>query len=292
MVTCTFTNTQRGTLVITSKTNPEGSSGNIQFTGVPTGTISANGTLVVANLTPGTYTSTEVDPAPDFELTAVECDDGDSPTASSGDPSTRTAVFNLDPGETVNCTFTNTTPEAISDVGTPVVGGSPGNGNGEGDGNGDGIGGENPFITPDEDLEDFPLPDDLPPDAGTYAVPKEGPWSVTHFAGQMDCSSLILDIPASPPDSGVLEVLDDGETIIGTGIEDAQGVSITMNADPNYIGRYTGSFQGQEQGVPVTINYFWQLVTDEHIIGYLTSSVTSEGITCTVYRPYEMFYDQ
>jgi hypothetical protein len=33
-----------------------------------------------------------------------------------------------------------------------------------------------------------------------------------------------------------------------------------------------------------------QPVTDEHIIGYLTASVTAEGVTCTVHRPFEMFY--
>ena len=45
-----------------------------------------------------------------------------------------------------------------------------------------------------------------------------------------------------------------------------------------------------EVRVPVTINYFWQVVTDEYIIGYLTASLTYQGVTCTVHRPYEMRY--
>ena len=42
--------------------------------------------------------------------------------------------------------------------------------------------------------------------------------------------------------------------------------------------------------MPVTMNYFWQVVTEEYIVGYLTASVTAEGVTCTVYRPYELVY--
>jgi hypothetical protein len=75
--------------------------------GVPTGTVPANGTLVVADLEPGTYTTTEADPAPRFDPTAVRRDDGGSPNVSRGDPTTRSAIFQLDPGETVRCVFTH-----------------------------------------------------------------------------------------------------------------------------------------------------------------------------------------
>lgn len=295
IVTCTFTNARRGSLVITNQTIPEGAAGIFQFTGVPSGTVSGNGTLVVSNLTPGTYTSTEIDPAPDFELTAVECDDGSSPSPSSGDASTRTAVFNLDSGETVQCTFTNTQPGAILTptltAGGSGAGVSPSPGGDEPIG-GDALPGEgiNPFENPDDTLDDFPLPEDLPPGAGTFTSPKPGPWSVTHFTGQMNCGSFNLSIPASPPETGILDVQDGGQTVIGTGLQDAQGVSIVMNTNPSINGRYTGSFQGMEQGVPVTIHYFWQLVTDEYIIGFLTASATSEGVSCKIYRSYEMAY--
>ena len=106
-VACTFTNTQRGTAVVVAQTVPEASGGSFLFTGVPTGTIPADGTLVVANLPPGTYTTTEADPAPSFDLVEVNCDDGGSATTSFGDPTTRSAIFNVDPGEMVTCTFVN-----------------------------------------------------------------------------------------------------------------------------------------------------------------------------------------
>jgi hypothetical protein len=288
MVRCTFTSTRRGSAVIVAETDPASASGAFQFTGVPTGTVSANGTLVVANLTPGTYTSTQVDPAPDFELTDVACDDAGSATPSSGDAQTRTAVLNVDPGETVRCTFTNKLARA---TGTPAVG----SGNTEDkvpsplDGT-PASGGSNPFDDPDASLTDFPLPEELPPDAGTYTTPKPGPWSAKNLDGQMTCGSSALPLPASSPESGTIEVKDGGQTLVGTGLEEGQAASITLHADPEIVGRYTGSIQGREQGVPVTIDHFWQVVTDEYIVGYLTASVTAEGVTCTVYRPYELRY--
>lgn len=149
--------------------------------------------------------------------------------------------------------------------------------------------GTNPFEDPDPDMENFPLPEVLPPGAGTFAVPKAGPWSAVNLAGQMACGGMSLDIPASPPENGILEVRDGGRTVIGTGLQEDQA-SITVRADPEIRGRYSGSFEGMEQGVPVTIDYYWQVVTDEYIVGYLTASVTEQGVTCTVYRPFELTY--
>ncbi|MCI0439814.1 MAG: hypothetical protein L0177_11890, partial [Chloroflexi bacterium] len=64
------------------------------------------GQIVVGNLVPGVYTSTEADPtSAGFRLDSIVCDDSNS----TGDVGTRTATFNLDPGETVTCTFTNST---------------------------------------------------------------------------------------------------------------------------------------------------------------------------------------
>jgi hypothetical protein len=286
MVTCAFTNTRRGTLIVANQVSPEGAEGDFLFTGVPSGTIPANGTLVAANLTPGTYTTTEADPKPDFEVTDVSCDDDGSATTSSGDASTRTAVFNLDPGETVRCLFTNTLVEPEEE---PAAAGGGAAGEGSTGSEAQVPSGTNPFDDPDPVMERFPLPEDLPPEAGNYSAPKAGPWSVVNYAGRMTCGAFTLDIPASPPESGSLEVLDGGQTLIGSGLQEDEA-SITMSAHPEITGRYTGAFEGTEQGVPVTINYFWQLVTDEHIVGFLTASVTSEGVSCEVYRSYELTY--
>jgi len=56
------------------------------------------------NVAPGSYTVTETDPTPAFDLTALACDDSNS-TVNTG---TRTASVSLQAGETLTCTFTNT----------------------------------------------------------------------------------------------------------------------------------------------------------------------------------------
>jgi len=126
---------EEGTLIVSVETEPAGAGGRFAFSGVPTcpyigadgetfmpgneGTegkeavgvvrcVPGGGAVSLGGLSPGTYTTTELNPAPDFDVTEVRCDDGDSPRPSAGDGNSRTAVFNLDPGETVNCTFLNT----------------------------------------------------------------------------------------------------------------------------------------------------------------------------------------
>jgi hypothetical protein len=107
-VTCTFTNTKRGTIIVEKQTNPNGAPGNFTFTGTAAGTIADNGMITVTNLVPGTYTSTEADPSPIlFALTSIACNDGSSANPSTGNVTNRTATFKLDPGETVKCVFTN-----------------------------------------------------------------------------------------------------------------------------------------------------------------------------------------
>src|SRR6185295_17679684 len=55
------------------------------------------------NLLPGTYTVTEDDPTPPFDLGAIDCNDDDS-TVNVG---SRTATYHLQAGETITCVFTN-----------------------------------------------------------------------------------------------------------------------------------------------------------------------------------------
>jgi uncharacterized repeat protein (TIGR01451 family) len=102
-VTCVFENTKRGSIIVEKQTNPHGAAGSFTFTGDAEGTIGDNGHIVEDDLEPGTYTSTEGLTA-GFNLTGITCDDENS----TGSLATRTATFELDPGEIVTCTFTNT----------------------------------------------------------------------------------------------------------------------------------------------------------------------------------------
>ena len=130
-VVCTYTNTKRGTILISKVTEPANSSGSFGFDGGvelgSLGSISDGGTITIADLVTGAYTVTEDGPIytnniPDYFLTSVTCEDqtheGASAIASDGDIRPRTATINLDPSETVQCTFINTKPGTITVVKT------------------------------------------------------------------------------------------------------------------------------------------------------------------------------
>ncbi len=104
-VTCVFTNTKRGSIIVEKQTLPDGSAGQFTFTGDAAGTIGDNGQITVANLLPGTYTSTEA-AAEGWNLSSISCSDANS----TGAVDTRTATFRLEAGEVVKCTFTNFKP--------------------------------------------------------------------------------------------------------------------------------------------------------------------------------------
>ena len=108
-VTCVFTNARRGSIIVEKQTVPDGAADTFDFAGDATGSIGDGEQIVVDNLVPGTYSSVEA-PLADWNLTGISCDDANS----SGDFTTATANFVLDPGETVTCVFTNTQGGSIT----------------------------------------------------------------------------------------------------------------------------------------------------------------------------------
>jgi hypothetical protein len=111
--TATFQLPTTGTIVIQKQTT--GSGGTFSFTATGTGlpssfsltTPSGGGTAsqTFANVSPGTKTVTEQF-VPGWVLTNLVCSDPDGGTTVN--VGTRTATIDLDPGETITCTFTNT----------------------------------------------------------------------------------------------------------------------------------------------------------------------------------------
>src|SRR5262249_17796329 len=112
-VTCTFTDTKHGQLIIKKATS--GGDDTFSFTSsdvaggpfsVPTsgGTGQYPGIEVSANTTTG-YTVTEASPPTDWDFDSVSCDnpDGLHPSTTSA----QSATFKVDPGETVTCTWSN-----------------------------------------------------------------------------------------------------------------------------------------------------------------------------------------
>lgn len=120
-----------GKIIVEKQTIPDGAAGNFTYTGDAAGTISDNGTIAVDNLPPGAYTSSETDPGPAFKLDSIVCDDSDSSGSVNTNGAGGTATFNLQLGETVKCTFTNSRQpgsllirKVSSKTGNPLVGGA------------------------------------------------------------------------------------------------------------------------------------------------------------------------
>jgi len=101
--TCTFTNTQRGSIKVVKKTNPAGDPATFSFSGDLSGSIGDTQSIGPKSVAPGTYSTTESVPS-GWDLTKIECSDADS----SGSTSTGKATFNVAAGENVVCTYTDT----------------------------------------------------------------------------------------------------------------------------------------------------------------------------------------
>jgi len=101
-VTCTFTNTKLGLITIAKVTDPAEDPENFTFEGVLSGQITDGGTLTSQYLLPGEYSETEIVPS-GWDLTSISCSDD-----SQGSLENATATINLQAGEELTCTFTNT----------------------------------------------------------------------------------------------------------------------------------------------------------------------------------------
>lgn len=98
-VTCTFSNSKRGHMIVRKQTDPADDPQMFSFTGDLSGTISDNG-LINVEVVAGRYTSTETATV-DWQLDGISCNDNNSYGNGT------TAVFNIEAGETVTCVFNN-----------------------------------------------------------------------------------------------------------------------------------------------------------------------------------------
>lgn len=115
-VTCTWTNTKKGRIVIVEQATPASSDsfpftstipGSSSFSLVPT----TGSTSTSFTVDPGTYGVTQNTP-PAWLLSSLDCDDSDS-TQTTTNPAASIVVA---PGETVTCTYVNTKKATITIV--------------------------------------------------------------------------------------------------------------------------------------------------------------------------------
>jgi uncharacterized cupredoxin-like copper-binding protein len=113
-VTCTFTNTKRGTIELEKQTYPNGSPIEFAFTGDIEGSL-ADGDDTSVEVIPGTYDTTET-VLDGWTLADITCSDENS----VGNEETGVATYNVEPGETVRCTYTNVKDPLIEITGDGV----------------------------------------------------------------------------------------------------------------------------------------------------------------------------
>ncbi len=124
MITCTYVNTQQAKVVIVKKTDPASQGGTFDFetdvpgfgtdgtspswcrTNTPAG-VSSTSPFVSVAPAGSDFTVSETAPA-GWNLLDLVCVDPDDGTTSDFSPESGAASIDLDPGETVTCTFTNT----------------------------------------------------------------------------------------------------------------------------------------------------------------------------------------
>ena len=133
----------------------------------------------------------------------------------------------------------------------------------------------------------YNVPDQLPEYAGMYPTPVDGAvWNGENLPGTMVCSAPLGTMPlAGSNQSGTIDVQDGGQTLVAEGFgEDL--ATIIMHAVPGRTGRYRGSVGGTQLGVPMIINFCWQLITDRSITGYMRSEVAVQGVVCNMSRDF------
>ncbi len=270
-----------GAAVVTVETEPPGLQGSFIFDGTPGGTVTAGGRIAQAGLVPGVHETMESGAPPDLVLVSITCDDGDSATPSSGAIEARQATFNIDPREMVTCVFLYRAPDLAENRGGAASSGS-GSGGAAAPG---GPGG----AAPPGGSGGTPAPDESADCEAPELVPRAGLWDVSNFTGSMVCGAMINMPLKASQETGVLEIRDCGWTVYGTGLAE-DTAPLTMRAVDATSGRYTGSVGGMQDGISMTINFTWQVNTEESIVGDLFSEVTEQGMTCRMSRSFALKY--
>lgn len=95
----------QGTAVVRVESRMSHPDVRFSFFGAAEGTLTPGEQLQASGLAPGRYTIGQPAPSPWLTLVAVDCDDQQSATPSTGSVGMRAANFHIDGGETVTCTF-------------------------------------------------------------------------------------------------------------------------------------------------------------------------------------------
>lgn len=142
------------------------------------------------------------------------------------------------------------------------------------------------FVLQQRDVEKAPMRE------VACICPKEGRWNVQNLEGSMECTGAFgFDRKLKPVrDNGVILVMEDD-------CSQLFGDSTTKKEDDVLMSRgdgcgYTGTFDGEEEGVDMVIDVVWTVESEERVTGEMSSTTSQMGITCDLHRPFELTFDE
>ncbi|MDX1421086.1 MAG: hypothetical protein R3181_14060 [Rubricoccaceae bacterium] len=121
--------------------------------------------------------------------------------------------------------------------------------------------------------------------------PEAGTWAVDNHPGTMACTGAVsMTLPLAPASgTGTLDIRDGCATVYAEDLGEGTA-PITMRRSPDC--RYRGTVGGEEGGIPMEIHFTWDIQDPEHITGNLESTVSEQGMTCTMARTFELRYQE
>ncbi len=122
--------------------------------------------------------------------------------------------------------------------------------------------------------------------------PKEGRWNAQNLEGSMDCKgAFVMNRKFKPVrDNGIILVMEeDCSSLFGDSTTKKEADALMTRVDGC---GYKGTFESEEEGVDMVIDVIWTIESPERITGEMTSSTSQMGITCDLYRPFELTFDK
>lgn len=117
--------------------------------------------------------------------------------------------------------------------------------------------------------------------------PKQGRWNVVNNSGSMVCTGVVSMTNQLAPSTstGTLDVNDRCDTLLAEGMSDDEAdLEMRLQSDCSWL----GTVGGEQDGIPMVINFRWNLENEERILGDLESTVSQQGMTCRMSRTFSL----
>jgi len=118
--------------------------------------------------------------------------------------------------------------------------------------------------------------------------PRAGVWRVTNLEGWMECSMFGIKRKDSRPDrnDGAIWILNDDCSTIFSEAYEKQREDVIMDRGRDCL--FFGTAPGEEDGAEVIFDGAYKVETEEFITGEYHMEMSSAGINCTGYSPFQI----